>query len=80
MKKRLFTLALCLVMVVSLLAGCGGGDKAADQGQSGETATGSVYWLNFKPEADAALQEIANTYTAETGASAEVATAAPGTY
>ena len=27
MKKRLFILALCLVMVVSLLAGCGG-DKS----------------------------------------------------
>jgi len=43
-------------------------------------ATGSVYWLNFKPEADEALQTIAADYTAETGVSVKVVTAASGTY
>lgn len=42
--------------------------------------TGSVYWLNFKPEADAALQQIAKDYTAETGVQVKVVTAASGNY
>ena len=42
--------------------------------------TGSVYYLNFKPEADAALQQIAQQYTAETGVPVKVVTAASGTY
>ncbi len=41
---------------------------------------GSVYWLNFKPESDAALQELAATYTAETGVTVKVVTAASGKY
>ncbi len=42
--------------------------------------TGSVYWLNFKPESDAALQELAAAYTAETGVEVKVVTAASGKY
>lgn len=34
---------------------------------AGETGTGSVYYLNFKPEADAAWQALAESYTAQTG-------------
>ena len=30
-------------------------------------ATGSVYYLNFKPEADEAWQKLAATYTEQTG-------------
>ena len=45
-----------------------------------EAAAGSVYWLNFKPESDEALQEIAEMYTAETGVPVKVVTAASGTY
>ncbi|MBR2894577.1 MAG: ABC transporter substrate-binding protein, partial [Oscillospiraceae bacterium] len=41
---------------------------------------GLVYWLNFKPEADAALQEIAKTYTKETGVEVKIVTAASGEY
>ena len=43
-------------------------------------ATGSVYYLNFKPEADAAWQELAATYTAQTGVPVKVVTAASGKY
>ena len=43
-------------------------------------AEGSVYWLNFKPESDEALQEIAAKYTEETGVPVKVVTAASGTY
>ena len=35
-----------------------------------------VYYLNFKPEADAAWQEIAEEYTALTGIPVKVVTAA----
>lgn len=47
-----------------------------------ETSTkkGSVYWLNFKPESDAALQELAAAYKAETGVEVKVVTAASGKY
>jgi len=43
-------------------------------------AGGSVYWLNFKPESDEALQAIAAKYTEETGVPVKVVTAASGTY
>lgn len=69
--KRYLALLLGAWMLLALLAGCSNADKAG---------TGSVYWLNFKPEADAALQQIAKTYTAETGVAVKVVTAASGSY
>ena len=66
--KKLFALLLALAMVACLFAGCKGSDK------------GSVYFLNFKPEADAAWQELAKTYTEKTGVEVKVVTAASGTY
>lgn len=44
------------------------------------SASGSVYWLNFKPESDEVLQEVASMYTEETGVPVKVVTAASGTY
>lgn len=75
-KKKLFALGLVATMAASMLAGCGGGDskKEAD----GEP--GSVYYLNFKPEADAQWQELAQIYTEETGVEVTVSTAASGQY
>ncbi len=67
--KKLLALVLSCVMALGLLAGCGGGKDEP-----------SVYWLNFKPEADAALQEVAAAYTEETGVPVKVVTAASGTY
>ena len=43
-------------------------------------ATGKVYYLNFKPEADAAWQALAAQYTEKTGVPVTVVTAASGTY
>ena len=43
-------------------------------------AEGKVYYLNFKPEFDGALQTLAADYTAETGVPVKVVTAASGTY
>lgn len=41
---------------------------------------GSVYYLNFKPEADQAWQELAALYTEQTGVEVKVVTAASGEY
>jgi raffinose/stachyose/melibiose transport system substrate-binding protein len=43
-------------------------------------AVGKVYYLNFKPEADAAWQTLAAQYTELTGVPVTVVTAASGTY
>ena len=65
MKKRIFALALAFAMVFSLAA-CGSSDSGS--GDSGESSDGAyVYWLNMKPEADEALQQLAAAYTEETG-------------
>ena len=66
--KKFLALFLAVLMVLGLCA-----VASAEE-------TGSVYYLNFKPEADAALQEIAALYTAETGVPVKVVTAASGTY
>ena len=43
-------------------------------------AAGSVYYLNFKPEADQAWQDLAALYTEQTGVTVKVVTAASGEY
>ncbi len=43
-------------------------------------AAGKVYFLNFKPEQDAAYQAIAKEYTEKTGVEVKIVTAASGTY
>jgi len=45
-----------------------------------EQRSGYVYYLNFKPEADAAWQELAGKYTEQTGVPVKVVTAASNTY
>jgi raffinose/stachyose/melibiose transport system substrate-binding protein len=65
--KKLFSLAIVLALVMSLV--CVAGAEG-----------GKVYYLNFKPEADEAWQELAKTYTEQTGVEVTVVTAASGTY
>lgn len=54
--------------------------EAEEAAAPAEAADGQVYYLNFKPEADEAWQEIAKTYTEQTGVPVTVVTAASGTY
>ncbi len=68
--KKLISVLLVLAMVLGLcacLSACG-------------EDTASVYWLNFKPESDEALKELAAMYTKETGVPVTIVTAASGTY
>ena len=69
--KKVLALILAIVMCIGVFASCAG-DKA--------DAKGRVYWLNFKPESDTVLQEVAKMYTDETGIEVKVVTAASGTY
>lgn len=69
MKRRALALFLSLACCGTMLVGCGG---AQDEP--------SVYYLNFKPEQDAAWQALAKAYTEETGIPVTVSTAASNTY
>lgn len=89
MKRKLVSLMLVVSMTAAMVAGCGSDDKkAADNNAAGtektddnkEAASGSVYYLNFKPEQDQQWQDLAKAYTDETGVPVEVVTAASGTY
>jgi len=96
MKKRLLALALSGTLLIGSLAGCGGTGASATPTPAGaeptaagteatpapapEGGTGRVYYLNFKPEADAQWQALAAAYTAETGVPVKVMTAASGQY
>ena len=88
--KKLIALLLACVMVLGLVA-CGNAgttateapaannDTPATEAPAADGASGSVYYLNFKPEFDEALQQLAADYTAETGVPVKVVTAASGT-
>ena len=87
MKKKLVSVLLVSAMAATMLAGCGGNGGSSDSNnggtQSGDkttSATGSVYLLNFKPETDEAWQNLAQTYTDQTGVDVTVLTAADGQY
>ncbi|MBQ1310381.1 MAG: ABC transporter substrate-binding protein [Blautia sp.] len=67
MKKKIVSAVLAALVAASLTVPA----LAAD---------GSVYYLNFKPEADQAWQELAAAYTEETGVPVTVVTAASGQY
>ena len=70
--KKTLALLLAVVLCVALFAGCGS--------NKGDAAGGQVYYLNFKPEADQAWQDLAKLYTEQTGVPVKVVTAASGEY
>lgn len=51
-----------------------------DGGNADAKGTGSIYYLNFKPESEEIWNKIAEAYTAETGVPMKVVTAASGQY
>ena len=88
MKRRMMALTLSSTLALSLLAGCSGGTTGTTTSGSttgstsggGDAASGSVFFLNFKPEQDAQWQELAKIYTEETGVPVTIKTAASGQY
>jgi raffinose/stachyose/melibiose transport system substrate-binding protein len=83
MKKKVLCLVLGTTMAASMIAGCGSTttEKATSGSAPAEASgDGSVYLLNFKPEADEAWQDLAKAYTEETGTKVNVLTAAAGQY
>lgn len=70
MKNKIISAFICFVSAISCmsLAGCGEKNKSL------------IYFLNFKPEAAVAYEELAKKYEEETGNSVKVVTAAANTY
>ena len=66
--KNFSRILIVLLTVILTTSGCSGSSK------------GSVYWLNYKPESDEVLQEVAEMYENLTGVKVKVVTAASGTY
>ena len=90
-RKGLVALGLAAIMTTTALTGCGGNDsksndnsskssEAKSSSDSKSEAKGKVYYLNFKPEADAQWQEMAEMYKEQTGVDVTVVTAAANQY
>lgn len=73
--KKILSFLLMTTMALSLTA-CGGSSSSTEEPKS----SGSIYYLNFKPEIAPVYEEIAAAYEAETGIKLNVVTAASGTY
>ena len=71
--KKFLALFLAIVMVLSATAVFSGCAKKEDD-------TPNVYYLNFKPEFNDALQDLAKKYTEKTGIEVKIVTAASGDY
>lgn len=75
--KKLTAIVLSLVLILSLGA-CSMNKNENPDNMSADT--GSVYFLNFKPEVAEIYKEIAQKYKEETGVDVKVVTAASNTY
>ena len=75
--RRSFLRAVAGTAATGLLTACGQSGASAPVSADG---TGQVYYLNFKPEADAVWQELATRYTTLTGVPVRVETAGGGNY
>ena len=83
--KKALSIVLALAMAASMAA-CGGATSSSSAAastpasSSASGATGSVYYLNFKPEQADQWVALGKQYTEETGVPVNVVTAASGTY
>lgn len=96
MKKKLISVTLCMSMMAAALAGCGSASSTAESNTTeaakedsakADTASmeagdfsGTIRWLNYKPEIADQLVEVAKAYTDETGINVQIETAASNTY
>ena len=78
--KKAIALTLSLMLLIAVLSGCGTKTTETSAEPSVAAATGSVYYLNFKPEQADQWVALAAKYTDETGVPVSVVTAASGTY
>lgn len=82
-RKKVLSALLAVTMIAGLATGCGNDSSSSGSSASSDgtqEAKGKVYYLNFKPEADEYWQDLAETYTEETGVPVTVLTAASGEY
>ena len=80
-KKSLVALGLATMVAATAVTGCGSdSDKSSSKSSTKKEAKGKVYYLNFKPEADAQWQEVADIYKEKTGVEVNVVTAAANQY
>ena len=85
--KKIILLLTTLALGISF-ASCGLGSNSTSSGsedsKTANSASGSkdqsIYYLNFKPEIADVYEDIAKTYSEETGVKLNVVTAASGTY
>ena len=82
--KKALALVLAGAMALSLAA-CGStpastATSGSTPASGASTASGKVYYLNFKPEQDQQWQDLAKVYTEQTGVPVTVVTAAAGNY
>ncbi len=92
MVKKVVSVLLATAMAATLLAGCSSSSNdettAATTAASGDettteatsTYTGTIRWLNYKPEVADAMNDVASAYTKETGIKVEIETATSGQY
>jgi len=89
--KKGIALAMAASLSLCAFAGCDKGSTASQQPANDTNSTtgtestataegGKVYYLNFKPENSSIWEELAKTYTDQTGVEVKVQTAASGTY
>ena len=91
-KKKVVSMVLAMMMVASMLVGCGSSNSKSTPDPSASTEPketegagtsgedGKVYFLNFKPEQAEQWDEIAKLYTEKTGVEVKIKTAASGQY
>ncbi len=73
--KKLIAISLLLCLMSTLLFGC-----STDDANSSGDANARVYYLNFKPEQAEDWEELAKTYSEQTGVEVSIVTAASDTY
>ncbi len=81
--RRITAILLTVLLAFGLLAGCsstGSGGLAGGTSSGDEETTGSVYWLNYNPKAEAGLKEIARVYEETTGVPVKITTVSSNEY